>query len=142
MRERRRETRMLCADVVDVRWSDFDHSEAVNLEDISASGACLLCQWPIALSTPLRISYPNGELTGTVRYCQLQDVGYLVGVQFDAGCQWSPQTYRPQHLLNPRELFWDATNRVPQDQPAHAPVSAETTSLLALAIRFHRQSVS
>ncbi len=120
MIDRRVEPRMLCADLVDVRWKDptsRTRRVVANLEDISLSGACLQMDRPIPLNTPVRISYPNGELSGQVRYCVFREIGYFIGVEFDPGCRWSQRDYRPQHLLDPRRLVGRTVNRLKQEQP-------------------------
>jgi hypothetical protein len=99
---------MLCADLVDVQWKDADgrtKRTMANLEDISLSGACLQTDKPIPLKTTVRITYPKGELKGLVRYCVYRDIGYFLGVEFEAGSQWSQQDFRPQHMLDPRQLM-------------------------------------
>jgi hypothetical protein len=98
---------MMCADLVDVRWKDKSgrgRRAIANLEDISLSGACLQTDVQIPLTTTVRISYPKGEFSGVVRYCQFKEIGYYVGVQFEAGCKWSKTSFRPLHLLDPRGL--------------------------------------
>jgi hypothetical protein len=115
MSDRRIEPRMLCADLVDVVWKDPSgrtRRGVANLEDISLSGACLQVDRPVPLGTPLRISYPNGELTAVVRYCVFRDIGYFLGVEFEEGSRWSQRHYRPQHLLDPRRLVTRVTNRM------------------------------
>ena len=115
MFERRIEPRMLCADMVDVQWKDKTgriRRGVANLEDISLSGACLQFDQPIPLQTDLRISYPKGELTGKVRYCVYREIGYFLGVEFEAGCKWSQRHFKPQHLLDPRRLVIRTVNRV------------------------------
>jgi hypothetical protein len=108
MLNRRIEPRMLCADIVDVRWEDQKTGRTrrttANLDDISRSGACLLVDWPIPVKTPLWIALPSCELTGKVIYCHLREVGYVTGVVFDPGCRWSQENYQPQHLYDPRRL--------------------------------------
>jgi hypothetical protein len=108
MFDRRVEPRMLCADIVDIRWEDQEtgrtHRTTANLDDISRFGACLILDLPIPVKTPLRIAHPSGELTGKVAYCHLREVGYVTGVEFDPGCRWSQENYQPQHLYDPRRL--------------------------------------
>jgi len=114
MFDRRIEPRMLCADLVDVQWKDKSghlRKGVANLEDISLSGACLQFDQPIPLQTDLRISYPKGELSGKVRYCVFREIGYFLGVEFEPGCKWSANHYRPQHLLDPRRLVLRSVNR-------------------------------
>ena len=108
MIERRLESRMLCADMVDVRWEDQKNGRTclttANLDDISRYGACLLVDCPIPVKTPLRIAHAGGELTGKVIYRIWQDLGYFIGVEFDPVCQWLQENYQPQHLYDPRRL--------------------------------------
>ena len=115
MMDRRIEPRMLCADLVEVEWKEPTGRRRrgmANLEDISQSGACIQMERPIPLGCPMRITYPHGELTGTVKYCVFREIGYFLGVEFDAGNRWSPRNFRPQHLLDPRRLVVRAANRV------------------------------
>lgn len=108
MMERRVEPRMLCADLVDIRWRDQAgrlRRGVANLEDISISGACLQMDRPIALGTVFQISYPNGELTGKIKYCIFREIGYFLGVEFDPGSRWTERQFKPQHLLDPRRLM-------------------------------------
>jgi hypothetical protein len=114
MQNRRVETRMLCADLVDVKWKDRTgrtRRTVANLEDISLSGACVQMDMPIPLQTILKIAYPKGELQGRVCYCIYREIGYFLGVEFDPGVRWSQRIFRPQHLLDPRRLVNRAAQR-------------------------------
>jgi len=97
------EVRMLCADLIEICWTDgagkTQKAQAV-LEDISASGACLQVDVPVPSGVTLRWCSPKKEFSGAVRYCVYREIGYFVGVQFDASSRWSRKTYRPQHLLD------------------------------------------
>ena len=101
MMERRIETRMLCADLVDFYWKDSNGRKrrgVANLEDISVSGACLQVDRPIPLGCVLHLSYPNGELTGILKYCVFREIGYFLGVEFDESSRWSQADFRPRHM--------------------------------------------
>jgi len=120
MLDRRIEPRMLCADLVDVQWKDQNgrtRRGVANLEDISLSGACLQVDRPVPQGTPLRMSYPNGELFGVVKYCVVREIGYFLGVEFEPGNRWSQRHFRPQHLLDPRRLVGRVTARLKPDVP-------------------------
>jgi hypothetical protein len=120
MNDRRIEPRMLCADLVDVQWKDQSgrtRRGVANLEDISLSGACLQVDRPVPHGTILRMSYPNGELSGIVKYCVFREIGYFLGVEFEAGSHWSQRHFRPQHLLDPRRLVARVTGRLKSDIP-------------------------
>jgi hypothetical protein len=118
MMDRRIEPRMLCADLVDIRWKDqagrTRHGVA-NLEDISLSGACVQVERPVPLGTVMLMSYPNGELKGKVKYCVFREIGYFLGIEFDSDQRWSQRSFRPQHMLDPRRLITRATNRLNED---------------------------
>jgi hypothetical protein len=106
MWDRRFENRLLCSDAVEVHWktNGRNHYCTAGLEDISPSGACLQLEHPIPVLTTVRIRHEGVELTGTVRYCSLREVGYFLGVEFEQGYRWSEDHFRPLHLLNPRRL--------------------------------------
>jgi hypothetical protein len=124
MRDRRIETRMLCADLVEIQWRDQTgrrrHAMA-NLEDISLSGACLQVERPIPLGCAVHIAYPSGELAGAVKYCIFREIGYFLGVEFEPGTRWSPRSFRPQHLLDPRRMAVRAASRPKDDPPQSRP---------------------
>lgn len=115
MQNRRVETRMLCADLVDVRWKDKagrTRRTVANLEDISLSGACVQVDVPIPLQTMLQISYPKGELQGRVCYCVYREIGYFLGIEFEPGFRWSVRQFKPQHLLDPRRIAAKIASRL------------------------------
>jgi hypothetical protein len=114
MLDRRVQTRVLCADLVDLQWKDKSgktRRTIANLEDISLSGACIQVDRPLPLYTTVRIFYPKGELSGQVKYCVFREIGYFLGVEFDEGCQWSQAEFKPQHMLDPRQLVDRALSR-------------------------------
>jgi len=118
MLDRRIETRMLCADLVDFLWKDAHGRKkrgVANLEDISLSGACLQVDRAVPLGTTIHINYPAGELKGVVKYCVFRDIGYFLGVEFEAGMRWSQTDYQPQHLLDPRRLMPGTSKQIPGD---------------------------
>jgi hypothetical protein len=99
---------MLCADMVDVCWKDPAGRKKTAmglLEDISASGACIQMEAPVALGTEFRWRSPDREFKGSVRYCVFREIGYFVGVEFVADCRWSKKAYCPQHLLDLKKLM-------------------------------------
>lgn len=114
MNERRVETRLLCAELVEINWKDKSARQrrrVVNLEDISLSGACLQSEMPILRGTAVTIRYGDGELVGSVRYCLYRDLGYFLGIEFAPDCRWSTKHFRPRHLLDPKRLVDRAARR-------------------------------
>jgi hypothetical protein len=100
--------------MVDVCWKDKggrSKKSLANLEDISLSGACLQVDAPIPLETAVRITHAKGEMAGIVKYCVFRDIGYFLGIEFEAGSRWSLKQFKPQHLLDPRHLVLRSIHR-------------------------------
>ena len=107
MQERRIDPRLLCAELIEVVWTDQggrQRRRVANLEDISPCGACVQVESAMSNGTPVSMRYGDGQLTGTVRYCLYQGIGYFLGVEFDPGCRWSRKHFRPRHLLDIEQL--------------------------------------
>jgi len=98
---------MMSADMVTVCWKDKKgQTEPVIgiLEDISPSGACLQLETPVPSGAEIEWSTRKHKFTGRVRYCVYREIGYFVGVKFDAKSKWSKRAYKPRHLLDLRWL--------------------------------------
>ncbi|MCX6622205.1 MAG: PilZ domain-containing protein [Acidobacteria bacterium] len=111
--DRRKEPRLLCAELVTVYWLDEfgnPRRSAANLEDLSHCGACLLMDSPIAPDSEVRIDTGSGHYLGNVRYSAPFDAGYLLGIQFLPGCEWVASRFQPAHLFDPRSLLPPAGN--------------------------------
>lgn len=114
MQDRRVDQRLLCAELVELIWRDqtgCERRRVANLEDISAYGACLQLETPILCDTPISVRCGDELLAGTVRYCLYQPMGYFLGVQFDEHSRWSPKQFRPEHLVDLRQLVEAAARR-------------------------------
>ena len=112
--ERRRETRLLCADIVTILWTDaadVPHQEVANLEDISEHGICLQTECEISAGTSVEIVAGKAVIRGEVRYCRNDELGSFLGVQMEEGSRWPKSSFRPKHLLDPRTLLADKVLR-------------------------------
>lgn len=112
--DRRRDVRMLCADLVLVRWQDSDgrrREETANLEDISEHGVCLQLESRIPAGTEVEITAGGAVIRGVVRYCRHEELGEFAGVEFASGETWPKDFYKPKHLLDPRILLADKALR-------------------------------
>jgi hypothetical protein len=102
MKERRAEPRLWCSDLIKVRLEGRQPAElVVNLEDISSSGACVQFEQPVPVGAPLCLMLGRHRFRGEVTHCTHSEIGYFVGVRFEAGRKWTRQVYEPQHLLDP-----------------------------------------
>jgi len=108
MLRQRSEARMLCADLVEIRWKDKTgrgRKTLALLEDISSCGACVQIDAPIPQNTIVHIHHPKGTLKGAVKYCVYRDIGYFVGLQFGPDSKWSRKKFQPQHMLDMPRLL-------------------------------------
>ena len=114
MQDNRSEVRMMCADVVQASWTDKDgrlqHADAL-LENISPSGACLQFEMAVPLGVSLSFACDQHELSGVVRYCSYNEIGYFVGVALGPQSHWSRRLFKPRHLLDLEELVESASKR-------------------------------
>jgi len=111
---RRNDDRLLCAELVQLIWHDEmgrERRKIANLEDISLTGVCLQVEQPMPAGMAIAMQYGDGELLGTIRYCRYQDTGYFLGVELAEGSRWSSQHYKPEHLLDPKDLLDQAMAR-------------------------------
>jgi len=103
--ERRAETRLLCSDLIKISVEGEETREfMVNLEDISASGACLQLEEPLARDTSVCLLLGRWRFRAKVKYCIQNKIGYFAGVQFHARQKWSRERYEPKHLLDPTQV--------------------------------------
>jgi len=107
MRERRAEPRLWCSDLIQVRLESAGAKPAeltANLEDISPSGACVQFEQPVPAGARLSLMLGRHKFRGWVTHCTHNEIGYFVGVRFDAGRKWSRRIYEPKHLLDPAQV--------------------------------------
>lgn len=97
--ERRLEKRLLCSDLVKVRWFDRlgdRREEIVVLENYSVSGANLFMGVSIREGAQVTLCGGGEELLATVCHCFPAPNGYLAGVRF----REPSLRYVPEHLLD------------------------------------------
>lgn len=114
MQERRNETRMMCADMVEVSWRDAGGKRRRTmalLEDIAPSGACLQLETPLPPGVAIEWSSQQHDFRGLVRYCIYREIGYFAGIEFSPFHKWSKIACHPQHLFDPRRLTQKAVLR-------------------------------
>jgi len=103
------ENRHFCSNLVTVMLAGGEgngHTLDGNLEEISSSGACLNVEEPIATGIGLRVVCGDREFPGRVVECRHDAVtGYHVSVSFDDGVEWSPEIYRPAHMVRAEALL-------------------------------------
>jgi hypothetical protein len=104
MKNNRKEGRILTSHLLAVEWHDQAHRprwSVVNLEDISASGACLQLEEPLPPGESVILHYTEGQLPACVRHCRHCEDTYFVGVEFAFNCAWSCEVFEPASMLDP-----------------------------------------
>ncbi|MDQ6704503.1 MAG: hypothetical protein M3Z85_00925 [Acidobacteriota bacterium] len=106
--------RMLCSELVLLKWRDVsgvERESVGDLEAISPSGAWLQVDDPIPEATPLSIGIRRAELKGKVYQCTFNYAAHALAIQFDCGTKWSRRCFTPKHLLDPAVLMIDGLMR-------------------------------
>ena len=97
---KREEKRLLCSDLIQLRWMDRQgarRKEVAILVNYSPSGASLRMSRTIAEGTAVTLRSEGEVLHAIVRHCGPEQNGYVIGVRF-----WEkPRRYVPEHLLDP-----------------------------------------
>jgi hypothetical protein len=93
MKDRRFDGRLRVSFAIDLHWQDSaaqSHAIAVQLSDISPSGAALRAISPIPVGSRVFFRYQNQTLSGKVRHCEKVPQGFSLGLEFDAGSELKP----------------------------------------------------
>ena len=101
MNDRRSEPRFMCADLVKIRIKGptGPREEIANLEDISASGACVQLDAAAIEGADIEMHCAECRLRGKVSYCRFAQTGYDVGIGFNEPGSWNRQRFEPKHFL-------------------------------------------
>lgn len=93
----------LCSELVNVRYTGNNRSYAAttaNLEEISHYGASLSLERPLRTGAAVEIVIQGQILRGRVSSWSCDELGYTTWVEFDSDSQWSPERFRPRHMLD------------------------------------------
>ena len=110
LRNRRIDSRYLCADLVRVDWiAGEDDTRSIEgvIDDISHSGASLELEEPLPSGASVVIWLHDAFFAGLVRYCVFRDYTYLAGVEFSSSTPWTAGAVQPEHLTNLNALVAD-----------------------------------
>jgi hypothetical protein len=105
--ERRRQPRLLCAEIVQVSWALGGRSpctQIANLDDVSSGGACIVTDDPVPVGAPMVITCHADKFLSKVRHCTQHGLGWLVGVEFEPDSRWQTAMSRLGSLVDPRSM--------------------------------------
>lgn len=101
-KERRAQSRNLCSNLAEIAFEDQQGRQVRQpalVEDVSADGVCLSSSLPLAEGRRVMLHADGFSSEGKVRYCQLGDYSFLIGLQFDPEMGPGRFGWRPDHLL-------------------------------------------
>lgn len=102
--DRRRDVRKLCSELVEVSFDDQQGNSVTTValvEDLSDTGLCVSSSLPISPGRLVRVRAEGLRGSGIVRYCELGDYSYLLGLELKPGWRngWTPRHELPlSHL--------------------------------------------
>lgn len=106
IRDRRVAHRLLCSDLVTIRWGNgrgIGRQEAAVIEDYSPIGASISIEVRIDPGTVVVLRTEQEAIGAVVKRCEWRDKGYLLGIEFDHP-RLDEDSFLPDHLLDPNEL--------------------------------------
>lgn len=98
---------MLCADLVEVMWTDTRkgaRKAIANLCDLSPGGVGLLLDHRLPQGARVEFTHSGQMVSGNVRHCTHSEIGWIVGIRFGPDSQWDPVAHPPGHMLDPRSV--------------------------------------
>jgi PilZ domain len=130
--DRRRHDRLLCAGLVEVRWSDehgYPCETVANLDNLSPGGACLLVDSRIPPGTRIAVGHLICQVEAEVRYCSTSELGWVVGAQFLTGKTPGIRACSPSHCVDPKTI---PTDLQLQDEHRLSPEVRSTIGCMTL----------
>ena len=74
--------------------------ETAVLEDLGEKGARISLSLPLTPGGQVGFHTAAFEVNAHVRYCELSDSGFAVGVDFAGNFRWDEKDWKPGHLLH------------------------------------------
>ena len=95
-------TRALCSELVRITFRDQRGrrvQETAILEDLGEKGARVALSLPLTPGCQVGFHAAAFEANAHVRYCELADSGFAVGLEFAGDSRWDEKKWAPEHLL-------------------------------------------
>ena len=101
-RDRRRDARALCSELVRISFRDQRGrriQETAVLEDLAEKGVRISLSLPLTPGCQVGLQAATFVASAHVRYCELADTGFAVGLEFADNFRWDEKEWAPEHLL-------------------------------------------
>ena len=96
-------TRYLCSELVVLKYDGAETT--VNLEEIWDDGAAIEMDNGVAAGQKVELLCGETRLPAKITLAAKHDFGWRVEMQFAPGTKWTPEVFRPQHMLDPQDLM-------------------------------------
>ena len=94
--------RYLCSELVALKVNSVETT--VNLEEIWQDGAAFESEDPVVEGLPVELRCGPACFSGKVTQIERYEFGWRVEVEFSPLTPWNPEQFRPQHMLDVREI--------------------------------------
>ncbi|MGA2713674.1 MAG: hypothetical protein ABSG41_11270 [Bryobacteraceae bacterium] len=94
--------RYLCSDLVALRMNSAD--SIVHLEEIWRDGATFEAEEPVVDGVRVELRCGPAVFSGKVTQVERHEFGWRAEVEFSPLTPWSPEQFRPQHMLDVSRL--------------------------------------
>ena len=105
--DQRRSDRLMCSELVEIAFQDQTGRwicENGVVEDVGSNGIGVSLNLPVSVGRAVTVSNPRFRSQATVKHCQFEEYGYLLGLEFTGGFEWNRADWEPEHLLRfPKE---------------------------------------
>jgi hypothetical protein len=100
--DRRSHVRALCSELVQISFRDQRGrrvQETAVLEDLAERGVRISLSLPLTPGCQVGLLAGAFEANARVRYCEMADSGFAVGLEFAGDFRWDENKWAPEHLL-------------------------------------------
>jgi hypothetical protein len=101
-KEQRRSGRLMCSELVEIAFQDQTGlwvRETGVIEDVGSNGLGVSLNLPLSIGRAVTVSNNRFRTEATVKHCEFEVYGYLVGLEFSGGLEWNRADWEPEHLL-------------------------------------------
>ena len=95
-------TRYLCSELVVLKRGETD--TIVNLEEIWSDGAAIEMDDGVEIGKQVELVCQENRLAGKIAGAEKHEFGWRIELKFLPATRWSPEVFRPQHMIDPDDL--------------------------------------
>ena len=93
----------MCSELVEIAFQDQAGRSVCDtgiIEDVGVNGLGVRLNIPVSVGRTVTVSSPRFHSQATVKHCEFEEYGYLLGLEFSGGIEWDRADWEPEHLLS------------------------------------------